>query len=59
MLGFPQTRGLVMGAFGECSQDVHTLVDATATAAAEKCWREAGMEDAIKAPTSSRSTGGE
>ena len=39
-------RGLIVGAFREVSEDVHTLLRATADAAALRHWREAGATSA-------------
>ena len=42
LLGFPRVRGHVVGAFRECSRDVHALLAETAAAAAAREWRECG-----------------
>ena len=42
--GFPRVRGLCIGAFSECSADIHFLCEQTADYAAERCWREAGAQ---------------
>ena len=43
---FGRTRGLVFGAYGEASADVHTLLGMAAEAQAEELWREAGARTA-------------
>jgi hypothetical protein len=43
---FGRTRGLVFGAYGEASADVHDLLAASATALADDMWREAGARTA-------------
>ena len=40
------TRGLVYGAYGEASDDVHALIDIAATKLAEQQWRVAGARSA-------------
>ena len=50
--GFGRTQGLVWGAFGEASREVHTLLAATAKAAATSFWREAGATSALTAEAS-------
>ena len=42
LLEYPRVRGHAVGAFRECSQDVHALLDETATAASARQWRECG-----------------
>ena len=44
--GYPRVRGHCIGAFGECSSDVHALLQLTASSAAERHWRSAGVESA-------------
>lgn len=39
---FTDVRGLVFGAYGEASRDVHLLLGVCATEIAKKCWREMG-----------------
>jgi hypothetical protein len=39
---FSETRGLVFGAYGEASDDVHELIDVAAEAKARRLWRQAG-----------------
>ena len=39
-------RGDCVGAFAECSADVHSLLSDTVSSAAEQCWREAGATSA-------------
>ena len=43
---FGRTRGLVFGAYGEASADVHTLIGSAAEAQASQVWREAGARSA-------------
>ena len=50
--GYGRTQGLVWGAFGEASREVHTLLAATAKAAATSFWREAGATSALTAEAS-------
>ena len=40
---------MCIGAFAECSEDVHFLCEQTADAAAERCWREAGAQSVAQA----------
>ena len=46
LLQFPEVRGDCVGAFAECSADVHSLLRDTVSSAAEQCWREAGATSA-------------
>ena len=39
-------RGDCVGAFGECSRDLHSLLHDTVRSAAERHWREAGATSA-------------
>ena len=39
-------RGDCVGAFGECSRDLHSLLHDTVHSAAERHWREAGATSA-------------
>ena len=41
-----RARGLVYGAYGEASDDVHALIDIAATKLAEQQWRVAGARSA-------------
>ena len=45
---FGRTRGLVFGAYGEASADVHDLLSLAATAQAEHLWRESGARSAAE-----------
>ena len=45
---FGRTRGLVFGAYGEASADVHALLALAATAQAEQLWRAAGARTATE-----------
>ena len=45
---FGRTRGLVFGAYGEASADVHDLMALAATTQAEQMWREAGARSATE-----------
>ena len=45
---FTRTRGLVFGAYGEASTDVHTLLDIAADEMAEQQWRLAGARSATE-----------
>ena len=47
--GYGKVLGLVWGAFGEASANVHTLLAATAKAAATRFWREAGATSVLTA----------
>ena len=44
--GFGDTRGLVYGAYGEASDDVHALIAIAAAKLAEQQWRVAGARSA-------------
>ena len=46
LLQYPEVRGDCVGAFAECSADVHSLLRDTVSSAAEQCWREAGATSA-------------
>jgi hypothetical protein len=46
---FGRTRGFVVGAYGECSQDPLKLVDDTAAAQGVKDWRRMGCKGAVEA----------
>ena len=46
---FPPVRGLVFGAYGEASADVHTLLTACATSAAGRSWAKMGARSAVEA----------
>ncbi len=46
---FPPVRGLVFGAYGEASADVHTLLQACATSAAGRSWAKMGARSAVEA----------
>ena len=46
MLQYPEVRGDCVGAFGECSRDLHSLLHDTVHSAAERHWREAGATSA-------------
>jgi len=46
---FGRTRGFVVGAYGECSQDLLKLVDDTAAAQGVKDWRRMGCKNAVEA----------
>ena len=43
-----RTRGLVFGAYGEASADVHDLIAVAATARAAQLWRAAGARSAAE-----------
>ena len=45
---FGRTRGLVFGAYGEASADVHDLLSIAADTQAEHLWREAGARSAAE-----------
>ena len=45
---FGRTRGLVFGAYGEASADVHDLITLSATTQAEQMWRESGARTATE-----------
>jgi hypothetical protein len=45
---FSRVRGLVFGAYGEASADVHALLDHAATAQASREWRAAGARSAAE-----------
>ena len=46
LLQYPAVRGDCVGAFGECSRDLHSLLHDTVRSAAERHWREAGATSA-------------
>ena len=46
LLQYPEVRGDCVGAFGECSSDLHLLLSDTVRSAAERHWREAGATSA-------------
>ena len=46
LLQYPAVRGDCVGAFGECSRDLHLLLHDTVHSAAERHWREAGATSA-------------
>ena len=46
LLQYPAVRGDCVGAFGECSRDLHSLLHDTVHSAAERHWREAGATSA-------------
>ena len=46
---FTQVRALVFGNYGECSADVHHLLDACATAVARKTWQWVGARNEAEA----------
>ena len=46
LLQYPEVRGDCVGAFGECSSDLHSLLSDTVYSAAERHWREAGATSA-------------
>ena len=46
---YPAVRALVVGQYGECSADVHSLLEAAAQAAAARRWRVMGARDASEA----------
>lgn len=46
LLQYPAVRGDCVGAFGECSRDLHSLLHDTVRSAAERHWREAGAASA-------------
>ena len=46
---FTPVRGVVAGQFGECSDDVHSLIDVCADAIAAKEWRALGARSAKEA----------
>ena len=45
---FGRTRGLIFGAYGEASADVHDLIAIAATAQADQQWRETGARTATE-----------
>ena len=47
LLQYPAVRGDCVGAFGECSRDLHSLLHDTVRSAAERHWREAGATSAL------------
>ena len=46
LLQYPVVLGDCVGAFGECSSDLHSLLSDTVRSAAERHWREAGATSA-------------
>ena len=54
LLQYPAVRGDCVGAFGECSRDLHSLLHDTVRSAAERHWREAGATSARAAVRGSR-----
>ena len=49
LASFTQVRGLVFGAYGEASADVHSLIELAAHALARKHWRSAGARNEAEA----------
>ena len=47
--GYPPVRGLVVGAYGEASDDVHALLKLTAAKKAETAFKEMGSRTPIEA----------
>ena len=47
--GYPPVRGLVVGAYGEASADVHALLKLTAAKKAETAFKEMGSRTPIEA----------